>query len=272
MIHLLYVPHVPLLRHIECFWYVEHRLPAPELQARLPEGVLELVLNLADAQWLCHGEQAKQRDPWRETWIAGQQQSPLVIASTGHVRLYGIRFRPGGALAFTGVSCHELTSAVVPLDTLWRGFAGEVRERLAEAPTPRAGFQRLEQLLRRNFGPRLHADRRLEMALRTLASAETPPRIAALATSLGMSRKHLDRLFDRHVGLSPSSYRRIARLQRAITLAERHPQGNWARIALDSGYHDQSHLIHDFRDLANMTPEQYRLARSEHAAYVDLAG
>lgn len=272
MIYLLHVPGAPLQQHIEHFWYVEARLPVPELQARLPEGVIELVLNLADAQWLCHGDHAEQRQPWRESWIAGQQQAPLIIATTGNVRLYGVRFRTGGALPFTEVPCHELTSTVIPLDTLWGAFAVEARERLAETLTPRKGFQVLETLLLRRFGRQLRADPRLETALHALAHAETPPRITELAASLNISRKHLDRLFGRHVGLSPSTYTRIARLHRAIAIADRHPAGNWAGIALDAGYHDQAHLIHDFRALAGMTPEQYRSTRSPHAAYVDLAG
>ncbi|MGW8651528.1 AraC family transcriptional regulator, partial [Nocardia salmonicida] len=32
---------------------------------------------------------------------------------------------------------------------------------------------------------------------------------------------------------------------------------SWAQVAAESGYHDQSHLVHDFRDLMNTTPTEW---------------
>ena len=35
---------------------------------------------------------------------------------------------------------------------------------------------------------------------------------------------------------------------------------NWAELAVDCGYFDQAHLIHDFRAFAGITPLEYSRA------------
>jgi len=55
------------------------------------------------------------------------------------------------------------------------------------------------------------------------------------------------------VGLGPKLLCRILRFQQVFRAVERADK-NWARIAADCGYHDQSHLIRDFRQFAGQTP------------------
>ena len=35
------------------------------------------------------------------------------------------------------------------------------------------------------------------------------------------------------------------------------PAPDWARLALDCGYFDRSHLIHDFQEFAGSAPERF---------------
>jgi transcriptional regulator GlxA family with amidase domain len=46
----------------------------------------------------------------------------------------------------------------------------------------------------------------------------------------------------------------MIRFDHARALAERSQRPDWARIAFDCGYYDQSHLINDFRSVTGRTP------------------
>lgn len=78
--------------------------------------------------------------------------------------------------------------------------------------------------------------------------------VAAIAEDLGSSTRSLERAFLDRVGCAPKTFARIARFQRALALRETYPQWRWARVAVESGYYDQAHLIADFRQFSGMTP------------------
>jgi AraC-like DNA-binding protein len=104
---------------------------------------------------------------------------------------------------------------------------------------------------------------RLAQEDRAIARAEDLARVA------GISVRSLHRLFERYVGVSPKWVVRRSRIQEAAERVARGEHVDWAGAAHDLGYHDQSHLIRDFRDQIGSTPAAY--ARRCKAAVADRA-
>jgi AraC-like DNA-binding protein len=45
---------------------------------------------------------------------------------------------------------------------------------------------------------------------------------------------------------------------------------NWAELAVDCGYYDQAHLIHEFQEFAAVTPVEYQRDHLEFPLYLAL--
>lgn len=102
----------------------------------------------------------------------------------------------------------------------------------------------------------------IEQAIAVIERAQGGLRVDALAQNLGVSRQHLALQFRHQVGLSPKLFARICRF-RAVhgALRQLPAQADWAQLALQYGYFDQSHLIHDFHDFAHSAPEAWLAQR-----------
>ena len=84
--------------------------------------------------------------------------------------------------------------------------------------------------------------------------------IGRVAEEVGWSHKHLITKFRQQVGLSPKTAARLVRFDRVLRAMERPDPYGWERIAAESGYADQPHLIREFRTFTGGTPTDF-LAR-----------
>jgi AraC-like DNA-binding protein len=75
----------------------------------------------------------------------------------------------------------------------------------------------------------------------------------------------------RHVGVGPKWIVRRSRVQDAAERVARGERIDWAATAQELGYHDQAHLIRDFRAQVGFTPAAYarRCAASTQLEPVD---
>jgi len=184
--------------------------------------------------------------------VCGLRDRPLVVTEEPG-RTWGIALglTPLGAHALLGVPLGELANRTVGLADLLGAPAGLLAEQLAEAPDWAARFRLLDTVLlsRLRDGPALA--RPMHGAWQRLTGTHGRLRIAALADELGWTRQHLGTRFREHIGLTPKTVARLARLNLATTLLPRYAP---ADVALACGYTDQAHLNRDFRLLTGVTP------------------
>lgn len=88
-----------------------------------------------------------------------------------------------------------------------------------------------------------------------IADVEADLRINDIARKNNWSRQYLNRIFTRAVGKPPSEYRKIHRFRTAI-LNQRN-QKNLTELSLEGSFYDQSHLIKDFREFTNISPNLF---------------
>lgn len=81
--------------------------------------------------------------------------------------------------------------------------------------------------------------------------------VAEMAASVSMSPSNFSRTFRQHFGCTPYQYLRRVRVMAACDLLSTTDQP-LMQIAASTGYFDQSHFTHDFKNSRGVTPSEYR--------------
>jgi AraC-like DNA-binding protein len=154
--------------------------------------------------------------------VVGSLSSALMARLEAGDEAVGVRLRPGAFTALYGVPASELSDVRVPLADVVRPRPLLALARDAPRPDP------------------------------LVAAALLASDVRALARETGYSARHVHRRLVAATGHSPKRLSRIRRMQ-ALLAAGRGE--SWARTAVEFGFHDESHMIHDVRALANATPQ-----------------
>jgi AraC-like DNA-binding protein len=209
---------------LTCFWTLETDSLA--VQRIVPDGRPELIIHLGERfEYFRDGT-------WRlqpRRFLAGQITRPLLIRPTGAGKVLAARFHPNGAARICKRPMEELTDRFLPLDI--------------PASTP----EELEAALLKRLRP---GNWVVEKALATIGDGQG--HISDLAAELRYSRRSIQRVFQRDVGIPPKLYARIQRFQRVFR--EYQAGRKWIETAIECGYYDQSHLAVDFRQFAGEAP------------------
>ncbi|MBB3119823.1 helix-turn-helix domain-containing protein [Pseudoduganella violacea] len=252
MLYREYPPHPTLRPWVACLWTAEARAagPAPQRHRVLPD-------NCVDILW---------QDQGKPAFAVGMMSAFIEVPSAGRVRTVAVRFRPGAARHFLGQPLAGLSDQRADLDLLWgRSVAARLDEALwVDELSDRQRLLRIEQALLERLPLLAGRMETVSLARTAVAAIEATHgllRVESLAERFGVSRQHLAAQFRDQVGLPPKLFARICRFRRATAVLGQQAVGaagsDWAALALDCGYFDQSHLIHDFQEFAGRTPEQF---------------
>lgn len=187
----------------------------------------------------------------------GPATKRFVARLEGKGRVVGVKFRPAGLTAFGAPKMTALFASVLPVGALF-GEEGDALAARVLADDDDAAVRAAIDGFLRELRPRhdLRAVRTSKLveriqADRAIARAEDVARIA------GLSLRSLHRYFERYVGVGPKWIVRRARVHEAAERVAAGEAVDWAALSLDLGYHDQAHLIHDFKEQIGETPAAY---------------
>jgi AraC-like DNA-binding protein len=110
----------------------------------------------------------------------------------------------------------------------------------------------IEKLLAATTDPR-----QVRAAARALQSTKGKFRMTDLAERCHLSSRQLERQFRERVGVSPKALARLIRFEEIRKRLMFDPGQSLTALAHEFEYADQSHFIHDFKELADRTPGEF---------------
>jgi len=239
--HARVAPGAPLRAFVEHFWIVRWDLRghAPQRRETLPHPNVHLVIERG------------------RTRIFGVHSARFTRLLEGAGCVFGVKFRPGGFRPFLRRSVATIANGSLSL----RDVFGSAADTLEDDVLACADDDGRIDAASRFLGAHLPApDANVERAagiVADIARDRGMTRVEELARRHGTTMRALQRLFNDYVGVGPKWVIKRYRLHEAVEQLNADLPVDWAALALDLGYFDQSHFIRDFRRLVGRPPADY---------------
>jgi AraC-like DNA-binding protein len=245
-----------LAEYVSMLW-VSDGTPPYAQERIVPDGASVLIFNYGSN---VHSESDREYKEIKKTLFTGVFSIFSNINYTANQSIHnqiGIIFKPAGVYPFLREPISEFKNLAIETDLLSNKQFDEWHERLGLVNDSKAKLLLLEKLLNeklyQNFEETLIPQLILLIQLNPNAS------ITEIVQKTGYSQQHLNRLLSKFGGTNAKGFQRIFKMNAVMkTIRKNQSDLNLTEIAYQSGYFDQAHFIHDFKEMVGMTPKEYR--------------
>ncbi|MBD3782055.1 MAG: helix-turn-helix transcriptional regulator [Micrococcales bacterium] len=199
--------------------------------------------------------------PGEDVVVTGVCTRRFDVDVRGHGVVLGVRFRPGGLTALTGVGAAGWVDRSVPAREV---LPADLVAALADAALvddPGAWARALEDgLVGLGAGedPR-HAE--LLEVVGVMLADRSLLTVADVATRVATTPRSLQRLFTHYVGVGPKWVLARYRMHDVVSELDAGYDGTLTDLAHRYGWYDQAHFTRDFTALVGVSPGRYRARR-----------
>lgn len=188
----------------------------------------------------------------------GVARHMFVRQLAGRGEAFGIMFRPAGFRALIDQPMNGLPESMPlegPLAPLGRDLQAAVDRGVGQPMTTRAAA--VDDVLATVMPSDTGKVQSMAELVEQIAADRSLVRVGQVASLAACGERQLQRRFADLVGLSPKAVLRRYRLFDAAEQARQLQSVDWAGLAVQLGYSDQSHLTRDFTTAMGMPPATY---------------
>lgn len=194
--------------------------------------------------------------------ICGTVLHPTLTHNKKNKYFFGVRFLPGSPFKFKNVTMSDLVEQEIPfLEVLQdeelfekiissRDFNYQIKVFMNKYLKIYEHFQILTK----------HKDLK-KFIMNSIMKTAGQIRVNELAETTGYSVRYINKTFSQEFGLSPKVFCKLMRFQYLLSNLNEFDKdifnSNLAQISMGLGYYDQSHMIKDFYEFTNTTPNKY---------------
>lgn len=188
--------------------------------------------------------------------LQGKRTKPLLVDLNGKFSRITIIFKPLGLNQFIDKPLGKLIGTAPQLFSEWRGRSyNQMLKNLFNDIAINQRIVFLEQFLLSILNPIALPE--IEISLFHLSDFNNEKSINEVAALAGMSLRSFNRHFKLHIGISPASYRQIARFRHSLENKFFNDQfQKLITIAYQSNFSDQAHLNKLYKQLSGSNPKK----------------
>ncbi len=270
MVSDIYFPSPPLAHFFNSFYYYKGFVPEHNIDRFVPDGNTEIIIDLTDfPKFIYDNDTLEEKQGFRKYWASGVRRQFISIDSGRDSEMMILNLKKGKAFSFFQMPMAEMSDQVVEGDLIFGDFIVRLRDAIGTAKTISEKFEITEAFLCEKMKTHLRENNPfMDFTIQKMLDNPTQLTLQSLVSQVGYSQKHLIHLFKKHLGVSPKTYLRILRFQKAIQEIGQRGDIEWTHLAIDCGYYDQAHFINDFKNFSGFTPEEYLRRQKSFPNYI----
>ena len=252
-----YQPTGPYAQWIESVFHYKGFEPDHSIERVVPTGHVFILFELDGfTRHTYDNETLEPNANYKKAWVSGVHDEYLSISAHHDSEMFVIQLKPYGASPFLKIPMNQIANRVVAGDALLDGSLLQLRDELFASDTSEQKFSVAEQWLSRHFAEE-HSPP--DEVVASVASIDKNPtaNLSDTLQGIGVTSKHLIDLFRRFVGITPKVYQRVMRFNRVFQAIRENGSIDWAEVASQCGYADQSHFIREFRRFSGFKPAEF---------------
>lgn len=270
LIPMKYTKHLPseqLRPYVDCFFIWESEKEEKILVQSPPSGYNGLVFNYADPYWAYQTEDQKEQVPL--IFASGQFTANYHLEVNGKIGMIGAVLHPASLYNFFGFPMPELVNQRMDLAKVLGESIQATHRSLKGSCDPEKKVLILETFLE-TFLPAAKSKLSIiDEAIDFIHTKAGMVSIEEVLRQFSVSRRYLEKRFLEKVGISPKLYARIKRFSYLSNTVANREKIDWQDIVAANGFHDQSHLIKDYKTFNHMNPSDYHQKHRELIRYLD---
>lgn len=257
MLHQIVKPNGILHQFISCYHIMETDYPVDFLPRHriYTYGSIVLVFHYNNPSLFQKRNELSYIEP--KTVICGQQTNYYDLALAGRTGMIFIVFKPFGAGVFFKIPMNEIENENIALEYIINNNTLEIEDKLQAAKSIHQRIELIEDFLLKKLIKNYKNHKQISTAFKTINDHEGQISIRTLAEISCLSIKQFERKFSEFVGLNPKQYLRIVRFQNVLQKKKNNFHRNYTSLSFDCGYYDQSHFIHDFKIITDLSPKEF---------------
>jgi AraC-like DNA-binding protein len=189
-----------------------------------------------------------------KTYVFGGWTPPCGGASfSGHVLAFAVFLKPLSLWHLFRIPSNVIVNKDYDAEDLLGREILDLWSKLAECKT----FQERTVATEHYLIPFVSRARGRTLIMRTahhMLDRKGAVRIGEIADHARLSMRQYERRFLEEVGLTPKTFARTTRFQRALDAKRFFPGRTWLSIAHEFGYFDQMHMVRDFQSFCGIAP------------------
>jgi AraC-like DNA-binding protein len=182
-------------------------------------------------------------------------RSSQLLAGKGQV--FGVKFRAGGFYPFVKFPVSELTGKSIAFCDVFGIESDALEKTLLNTDDTEAAVACMEDFLRPRLPERDENISLINEIVDCIVCDMQITRVEDVVQRLNISKRTMQRLFKRYVGVTPRWVIQRYRLHEAIERLENGQSIDLAQLAVQLGYFDQAHFIREFKKIVGKTPGEY---------------